>query len=239
MNKKQQIIDKVISTEELDIYKILESKGHIYTFINPVSYLEAIKRKKLFSCFDGIFVDGSILAIAIRILYRTKITRRSFDMTSLAPIIFRFAEQYKKNIYIIASQEDEIKKAVKIFKQQWPNLNIIGYRNGYFSSEDEINNEIRQLKNINPDFLIVGMGIVKQEQLLLKIKDAHIDCIGFTCGGFIHQTANNNIEYYPKWINKMNLRFIYRIYKEKHTRKRYMQAALLFPIYFIYERFFR
>ena len=52
--------------------------------------------------------------------------------------------------------------------------------------------------------------------------------IGFTCGGFIHQTANNEIEYYPLWIDRMNLRFVYRMYKEKHTRKRYVQVTFYF-----------
>ena len=33
------------------------------------------------------------------------------------------------------------------------------------------------------------------------------------------KTANNEIEYYPLWIDRMNLRFVYRMYKEKHTRK--------------------
>mgnify|MGYP000060826451 CR=1 FL=1 len=52
--------------------------------------------------------------------------------------------------------------------------------------------------------------------------------IGFTCGGFVHQTAMNRMHYYPNWVDKMNLRFVYRMYKEKHTRTRYLQAAFLF-----------
>ena len=77
-----------------------------------------------------------------------------------------------------------------------------------------------------------------QEQFLLKVKNAGFDGIGFTCGGFIHQTAKDEIDYYPGWVDRMNLRFLYRMYKEKHTRKRYLQAALLFPARFIAERLF-
>ncbi len=62
--------------------------------------------------------------------------------------------------------------------------------------------------------------------------------IGFTCGGFVHQTAMNRMHYYPNWVDKMNLRFVYRMYKEKHTRTRYLQAAFLFPVRFIGERIF-
>ena len=89
-----------------------------------------------------------------------------------------------------------------------------------------------------PDFLIVGMGMLAQERFLLRVRDAGFRGIGFTCGGFIHQTARNEIDYYPGWVDRMNLRFLYRMYREKHTRKRYMQAALLFPARFLYERLF-
>ena len=28
--------------------------------------------------------------------------------------------------------------------------------------------------------------------------------VGFTCGGFIHQTSKNEIDYYPAWVDKTN-----------------------------------
>lgn len=98
--------------------------------------------------------------------------------------------------------------------------------------------EAKNITEINPDFLIVGMGALMQERFLIKAKLSGFQGIGFTCGGFIHQTSKNEIEYYPIWADKLNLRFVYRMYKEKHTRKRYIQAAFLFPIRFVYERIF-
>ena len=235
---RDTLVNKILATNQLSFQELLEDKKRIYTFLNPVSYLEAIKHRELFDAFDGIFADGSILVAAIQCLYGKTVTRRSFDMTSLAPIVFKFAEEKGKSIYIIASKSGEINKAVKIFEQKWPLLKIVGFRNGYFSSEEEMDKVIEQIRELKPDFLIVGMGIVMQETFLVKVKKANVDCIGFTCGGFVHQTAYNEIQYYPKWIDWMNLRFLYRMYKEKHTRKRYVQAALLFPVRFIYERFF-
>ncbi len=235
---QSSLVHKIVSTNQISFFDLLEDKKRIYTFLNPVSYLEAIKHRELFDAFDGIFADGSILVAAIQCLYGKTVTRRSFDMTSLAPIVFKFAEEKGKSIYIIASKTEEINKAVKIFEQKWPLLKIVGFRNGYFSSEEEMDKVIEQIRELKPDFLIVGMGIVMQETFLVKVKKANVDCIGFTCGGFVHQTAYNEIQYYPKWIDWMNLRFLYRMYKEKHTRKRYVQAAFLFPARFIYERFF-
>ena len=230
-------ITNIITTDQKSIDMIFNKENHIYTFLNPVSYLTALDNKDLFNQFDGIFADGSILVAAIKLLYGTKVTRRSFDMTSLAPQLFQYAENNGKTIYIVASKQEETEKAIEFFEERYPNLKFAGYRNGYFSNEEEQDKEATYITQLNPDFLIVGMGALMQEKFLLKVKNTGYQGIGFTCGGFIHQTSKNEIDYYPKWIDRMNLRFVYRMYKEKHTRKRYLQAALVFPVRFMYERF--
>ncbi len=235
---KSVLVEKILSTEILSIGDIFTDKGKIYTFLNPVSYLTALDDKALFAQFDGIFADGSILVAAIKLLYGPKVTRRSFDMTSLAPELLEYAEINDKSVYIVASRQEQVEKAVDIFKERYPKLTIAGFRNGYFSSEEEQCEEARRISQLSPDFLIVGMGALMQERFLLKVKEAGYNGIGFTCGGFIHQTAKDEIDYYPAWADKLNLRFVYRMLKEKHTRKRYAQAALLFPARFIAERFF-
>lgn len=235
---KSILVRKIVFTEQITLTDVLSKKGKIYTFLNPVSYLSALEHKPLFEGFDGIFADGSILVAAIRLIYGKRVTRRSFDMTSLAPELLSYAETHDKSVYIVASRQEQVEKAVGIFKKRYPKLSVAGYRNGYFASEKEQELEAQHIVDVNPDFLIVGMGALMQERFLLKVKDAGYRGIGFTCGGFIHQTANNEIDYYPAWVDRMNLRFLYRMFKEKHTRKRYAQAALLFPARFIAERFF-
>lgn len=232
------LVKKMLSTEELTLHDIFTENRKVYTFLNPVSYLSALDNKDLFGRFDGIFADGSILVAAIKLVYGKAVTRRSFDMTSLAPKLLQYAEVNGKSVYIVASRQEQVEKAVTIFKERYPKLDVAGYRNGYFSTDEERATEASHIVDVNPDFLIVGMGVLMQERFLLKVKDAGYNGIGFTCGGFIHQTAKDEIDYYPVWADKLNLRFVYRMIKEKHTRKRYAQAALLFPTRFIAERLF-
>lgn len=235
---KPTLVNQILQTEQWMLSELFETRNKIYTFLNPVSYLTALENRPLFEKFDGIFADGSLLVSAIRLLYGKRVTRRSFDMTSLAPELLNYLMKNHKTLYIVASNQEQVECAVKIFKEQHPQLQIAGFRNGYFSSNAEMGREASHIVELNPDFLIVGMGTLMQEKFLLKVKERGYQGIGFTCGGFIHQTAKNQIHYYPKWIDKMNLRFVYRMYKEKHTRKRYIQAALLFPARFIWERIF-
>lgn len=235
---KQVLVKKITETEISNIKDVLAKKGRIYTFLNPVSYLDALKNKKLFCEFDGIFADGSLLVAAIRLLYGQRVSRRSFDMTSVAPELLGYAQKNNKTIYIVASKQEQARRATEIFQEHYPGITVVGYRNGFFNSEDEQEIEAQHIVDMKPDFLIVGMGAIMQEKFLLRVKQAGFKGIGFTCGGFVHQTSKDQMDYYPAWVDWMNIRFLYRMYKEPHTRKRYMKAGLLFPARFMLERFF-
>ena len=232
------LVSKIISTESFSVNQIFENKGKAYTYLNPVSYLTALDNKELFSQLDGIFADGGLLVKAIKMVYGKQVTRRSFDMTSMAPELFAYVAKHGKTIYIVASKREQVEKAVEIFHERYPKVKFAGYRNGYFASESEMDVEAKYIAKLNPDFLIVGMGALMQEKFLLKVKNAGYQGVGFTCGGFIHQTSKNEIDYYPAWVDKTNLRFVYRMWKEPHTRKRYVMASLLFPARFIAEKIF-
>jgi len=230
------LINNIIQTNNLSVENFLRGGKGIYTFLNPVSYLDALKHKELFTSFDGIFADGGLLVKAIKMTYGASVKRRSFDMTSLAPIVFSYAAKTGKSVAIVATKQEMVEKAVANLKKSFQGLNICYYRNGYFKGEQEMDEEAKKIVTQHPDFLIVGMGIIKQEQFLLKVRDAGYQGIGFTCGGFIHQTAQDKAEYYPDWVDKHGLRFVYRMYKEPHTRKRYAKAALVFPVRFMWEK---
>lgn len=232
------LVSKIIATEVNSINQIFESRGKVYTYLNPVSYLTALDNKELFGKMDGIFADGGLLAKAIKLVYGKDVTRRSFDMTSMAPELFSYAVEHGKTIYIVASKQEQVEKAVEIFLERYPKVKFAGYRNGYFASEQEMDEAAKRIVKQNSDFLIVGMGALMQEKFLIKVKGAGYKGIGFTCGGFIHQTSKDEIDYYPAWVDKTNLRFLYRMWKEPHTRKRYVMAGLLFPVRFIAERLF-
>ena len=80
---KSKLVITIIQTERETGASLLEKKGMFYSFLNPVSYLDALKHKELFGQMDGLFADGSLLVAAIKLCYGTKVTRRSLDMTSI------------------------------------------------------------------------------------------------------------------------------------------------------------
>jgi|SRR5690606_15392273 len=209
--------------------KQTDKEVFLTTFLNPVSYLKARKNIVIYSQFDSILADGWLFVIALRMV-GIKTKRYSFDMTSLAPVVFNKAIELDQSIYFIGSKPDEIKNFIKIIKTNFPALNIKGHRNGYFKNSKERDTTIKDIQILTPDVVIVGMGVPLQEKFLVDLQNAGWEGIGYTCGGFIHQTSRG-IYYYPKWVNKLHLRMPYRALKEPHFRKRipdYLKFVFIF-----------
>lgn len=213
----------------------LIEKNSCYTFINPYSYLKLRKNKKLLDEFKYLYVDGIFLVLVLRII-GLRVTRASFDMTSLAPLLFNYCIENNKTIYFLGSKPNEIELAISKIKENFENLDIIGYQDGYFKNEIDKNKCIKNIINLKPDFVICGMGTPLQEKFLVLLKDNGYKGGGFTCGGFLHQTAKG-INYYPKWMNRLHLRWLYRIIDEPQLIKRYTIDYTRFLFFFLLDYF--
>jgi N-acetylglucosaminyldiphosphoundecaprenol N-acetyl-beta-D-mannosaminyltransferase len=207
----------------------------LITFLNPYSYLYFRKHAALFNRFDRIYFDGILLVTAMRLI-GIRSQRKSFDMTSLAPEVFNYCLEEGKSIYFIGSDAASIKAFGEVLLTGFPNLSVVGLSNGYFSSTEERRATINKINELNPDCLVVGMGTPLQEKFLVEVKEMGWQGIGFTCGGFIHQTAKG-LDYYPKWMDKLHLRWLYRIWDEPKLLSRYLIQYPKFIGLFIYDLF--
>ncbi len=203
------------------------------TFINPWSYLILRKRLALLMTFDSIYFDGISVVILAK-LFGINASRTSFDMTSMAPLVFNDCIQKNKSIAIIGSGEDSLQKAIENILDNFSGLNIVAARNGYFESHDELVSYCQEIIRIQPDVLIVGMGTPKQEETLALIKSLGWNGSGYTCGGFLHQTAKR-MDYYPRLANALNLRWAYRILDEPKLFFRYFASYPKFALVFFCE----
>ncbi|MDE6444898.1 MAG: WecB/TagA/CpsF family glycosyltransferase [Muribaculaceae bacterium] len=183
---------------------------------------------------DGLYVDGILMCKLINLIWRKKIPRLSFDMSGMAVDLFSYLNSNSdtKTIYFIGAKQDSLEKSIQHIKESYPNINIKGFRNGYFSSEKERIDAIDNIISLNPDYIIVGMGSPLQEKFCIELKNRGFQGIAFTCGGFLHQTAKR-INYYPAWINKYNLRAFYRLANEKGLWGRLWKVFIQFPYLFI------
>lgn len=211
----------------------------LVTFLNPYSYLLARKNEDLFKKFDRIYPDGIVLAKAFSLI-RLPGKRRSFDMTSLAPTVLTECIQLNVPVAVIGSEPGVVEKAVATWKNSLGNeLNVVYVRNGFFSCENERVKCFQEIRHSGARVVIVGMGTPFQEKFLVSLQESGWSGVGFTCGGFLHQTASKGDVYYPKWIDKFNLRWLYRMYDEPKLIKRYLFSYPVFLFAFFSDFLFR
>ena len=213
--------------------KTFKDRGKAYTCINPYSYHIYKSHKDLYASLDGLFVDGMTMCWWIRLLWKKKVRRLSFDMSGMAVDLFAYlnSEGCEEDIYFIGAKPDQVSATVNHMRRSYPLMKINGFRDGYFKDNDERMASISEIIARNPDYVIVGMGSPLQEQFAVDLRDSGFKGIIFTCGGFLHQTVRRMV-YYPEWINKYNLRAFYRLYREKDTFKRLWQVLVMFPVQF-------
>ncbi len=201
----------------IELIKNNNNNKMITTFLNPFSYLLARSNKDQLSHFN-INIDGGLLVILLN-LFGFKYKRKSFDMTSLAPVVFNDAIKNNKSLYFIGSKPKVIDLAIKNIQDQFPKLNICGYRDGYIIDNDIVV-VLDTINSLQADYVICGMGTPLQEQFLIDLKNSGWTGKGYTCGGFLHQTAAG-IRYYPNWVNTLGLRAFFRMYDEPKLIRRY------------------
>ena len=189
----------------------------ITTFLNPFSYVLSRDNKAQLEDFD-IKIDGGILVLILN-LFGFNCKRQSFDMTSLAPVVFNDAINNNQSIYFIGTKPKVIDLAIKNIQVQFPKLKICGYSDGYIDQDQRLV-VFDAINFLKADYVICGMGTPLQEQFLIDLQKSGWAGKGYTCGGFLHQTANG-IQYYPSWVNTLGLRAFYRMYDEPKLVWRY------------------
>lgn len=207
-----------------DFTNFLELEGKSVSFVNPYSYWVLKKQNFDFNTIDFWYSDGVLMCWLLRI-FNVRVQRFSFDFTSLAGKVFDWCRDDGKPLCVVGSDSKSVASFVDHLKVMF-NISDISFRNGYFSKE-EYDQFLGALATENPAVVIVGMGTPKQEQFLIDLRTMGWTGVGFTCGGFIHQTSMGKGTYYPRLIDKWNLRFLYRMYKEPNTIKRYF---LIYPL---------
>lgn len=212
-------------------------KKGLSTFLNPYSFYMLNDKKELLSKFDRIYCDGIIFVILVRLI-GIKVNRVSFDMTSLAPIVFDEAEKKGLSLAFIGGEEGIVEKAIDNFKQRYPYLNVCFSHSGFFCDTEKRTEVLKNIVKVNPDIVIVGMGAVLQELFLVDLAKEGWSGCGYTCGGFLHQSESKVGDYYPKYINRLNLRWAYRIFKEPKLAKRYFIVYPKSVFLFIKKAFF-
>ena len=139
----------------------------------------------------------------------------------------------KKSFYLVGSKEEVIQQTVSKLKKEFPNIEILGYQNGYFRNEDEKQKLINDIAAQKPDVVFVAMGSPKQELLMQEIQQLYPAIYQGLGGSF--DVYVGNVERAPKWWVKNNLEWAYRLVKQPSRIKRQL-FLLKFALLLLFNR---
>ncbi|MBV9118082.1 MAG: WecB/TagA/CpsF family glycosyltransferase [Acetobacteraceae bacterium] len=193
----------------------------LMTFVNPGSTIVARQHPdyaEMLREFDVVVPDGIGMSLAIRLLHRRHAARISFDTTSLAPVVFRLAARRGARIVLAGGRPGVAERARTQLEREFPGINVVATFDGYADRATTIDT----IRALAPDIIVCGMGSIVQENFLLQLVKVGWRGVGFTCGGYLDQ-LNGGINYYPKIIDKWNLRWAYRLCREpRRLGRRYL-----------------
>lgn len=134
--------------------------------------------------------------------------------------------------YFYGSTKETLEKLYQKLTEKYPGIQIVGMFSPPFNSlstEEDIA-IVRRINETKPDFVWVGLGAPKQE----KWMSSHQGVInGFMIGvGAAFDYFAENIKRAPKWMQKMNLEWLYRLMQDPiRLFKRYMYMNTKFILH--------
>ena len=141
--------------------------------------------------------------------------------------LLRLANEKGYSVYFFGAKEEVLNDMLTIFKKDYPNLRVVGHRNGYFSAEEEeaIQEDIREK---NPDFVFVGITSPKKEYLIQKFMDNGVNSVFMGVGGSF-DVLSGHIKRAPLWMQHAHLEWLFRVANEpRRLFKRYFVGNATF-----------
>jgi UDP-Gal:alpha-D-GlcNAc-diphosphoundecaprenol beta-1,4-galactosyltransferase len=191
-----------------------------WTYLNPHSYHVARLKPALYADVDYIAADGMLLAALMRLVGIRGSRRFAFDFTSLASLVFDKLNQQRASIALIGGTAEEAERARMCIEKMYPAIEVRMSTSGYMDTHSDFDRRAAELARLQPTAVIVGMGFPRQDAFVECLREHGYRGATFTCGAFIHQLARSGGRYYPRWINRLHLRAVYRVVKEPYVLKR-------------------
>lgn len=152
------------------------------------------------------------------------------EMVSGSLLFFKLIERASEKgyrVYLFGTTQEILDKAVHNLARQYPSLKIAGYRNGYFSHEDEPS-IVQEIRRMHPDILFMGMSTPLKERFVDRyLAEMGVPvCLGV---GGSFDIAAGVYKFAPVWMRNLALEWLYRLLQEpRRLWKRYLTTNTIF-----------
>ncbi len=176
-----------------------------------------LKKESTIIVPDGIGVVKAANALGIPM--KERITG-----VELVTFMFKEADRMHKKVFLYGSKEKVIQTLVEKLEREYPNLDILGYHDGYSGDGRII---IQSAISQGADIILVALGIPKQEILIDRYFSDAPKGIFIGVGGSFDVISGIK-KRAPHFFIEHNLEWFYRILREPKRIKRFYKSNVKF-----------
>ncbi len=208
----------------------IENGDHIHhTVVNAgkiVAMQEDPELKESVLGADMINADGQSVVWASRFL-RTPLKERVAGIDLMRRVLELAAKKGYK-VYLLGGAEEVVNRVHEKVCKEFGNEVICGFRNGYFSREEE-KPIAEEILSSGAQILFVGISSPKKENFLYR-NNKLLHKVNFVMGvGGSFDVLAGKVKRAPLWMQKVGIEWLYRFLQEpKRLWKRYLIGNLKF-----------
>lgn len=225
----EETTEKIIRSIENQQFIVREdlNAAKVVWLKKDIKLLEAIKNAEIINA------DGQSVVLASR-LFNKPLKERVTGIDLMESLVKKAFEK-KLKVFFFGAKEEVVKKVVEKYSTIYTNEIIAGYRNGYFSKDEE-NAIVQSITDSNADILFVGMGSPAKEFFINTYRnDLKIPFIMGVGGSF--DVVAGKVSRAPRWMQNAGLEWLYRFLQEpRRMWKRYLVTNSLFIYYMFKEK---
>lgn len=219
-NKSQNeffdLLEKNIKNEE-KMFVVTANPETLMIGVNNSDFHQVLKDEKVTITPDGIGVVKALSALSIEVNGR-------ITGVDISKHLLKTGNDNHKSVYLYGAKPEVLEALVSKLGIDYPNLTILGAKDGYNNDGDEVFKDILEKK---PDIVLVALGIPRQELLISKYYDQMEKGIFVGVGGTFDVLSGTK-KRAPQIFIKLNLEWLYRIGKEPKRFGRFYQSNVKF-----------
>ena len=126
--------------------------------------------------------------------------------------LFKISNEKNMKVFFLGAKQEVLDKLKKVLEMEYPHMNIVGMRNGYYSDSEEESIAI-EISKLKPDFLFVALPSPRKEIFILKYKKQLDVGVFYGIGGALDAKAGV-YKRPPKFLQGHGLEGVFRILRK-------------------------
>ena len=207
--------------------------AHVVT-INPEMIEQAIKNEDFSAIINRaelIIPDGMGIKIALKI---NGYNQQRVPGIEYSKRMLEICAQKNIPVALVGSTKNIVTKAIENLKKEFPSLNVVYFRDGFFSQDEEIQ-IFNEIKESGAKFILAALGSPKQEFFIDNARNVIKNAVWVGVGGSF-DVWSGEVKRAPLIFRKLGLEWLYRAINDPKRLGRIFPTLPIFLIKVIIDK---